>query len=93
MVGRTITAQKISCGKMLLSLCKHARKNLRPDFSTKNFHNTPISRGFEEFFDNVKPNEVLTTGRSWTAPELRRKVFIWFSKSDLIYLVWFVYYI
>lgn len=32
------------------------------------------NRGFEEFFEVTKPNEVKTFGRAWTAEDLRRKV-------------------
>ena len=32
--------------------------------------------GFDEFFEVKKPNEVVSTGRSWTCVDLRRKVCI-----------------
>eukprot|EP01041_Mallomonas_annulata_P005332 gene5332-10661_t len=62
------------------------RRILPPQLAT--FHCTPISRGIEEFFDpkKLKPTDVIITGRSWTAADLRRKSF------DDLHKLWYVLY-
>jgi hypothetical protein len=43
--------------------------------AARSFHISFPARGFEEFYDPpLSKNEVLVTGRSWTAADLRRKV-------------------
>jgi hypothetical protein len=42
--------------------------------SVRNFHSSSPARGFEEFYDPIGPDVTITTGRGWSAPELRRKV-------------------
>jgi hypothetical protein len=45
-------------------------------FQQKSFvhSSSPVCMGFEEFFEEKKPNEVFAAGRSWTNADLRRKV-------------------
>jgi hypothetical protein len=55
------------------------------------FHSGSKSlKGFHDFFDpvdpNGKPGSYITTGRSWTAADLRRKSF------DDLHKLWFVLY-
>ena len=38
------------------------------------FHVGRPVRGLDEFFDEKKPNETVTTGRAWTVADVRRKV-------------------
>jgi len=41
----------------------------------RSFHRSVTVQGFEEFFDpKTTQNELITNGRSWTVPDLRRKV-------------------
>lgn len=41
----------------------------------RSFHISFPAQGFEEFYDPpLNKNEVLVTGRAWTATDLRRKV-------------------
>lgn len=42
--------------------------------SFRQFHSSGAIRGFEEFKDVVKQDEVMKTGRAWTNADLRRKV-------------------
>lgn len=49
-----------------------------PKFNTvpmiTSFHTSTSVGGFEEFYDQSEKNEMLVTGRGWTAADLRRKV-------------------
>lgn len=49
-------------------------------------HSTRPTLGFEEFFDQKKPNETIIAGRAWTSADLRRKGF-----EDL-HKLWFILY-
>ena len=41
---------------------------------SKSIHHSRPMMGFEEFYDQKKPNEAIIAGRSWTVTDLRRKV-------------------
>ena len=41
----------------------------------KTFHSSKACLGLEEFIEEKKPNEYVATGRSWTACDLRKKVY------------------
>ncbi len=56
----------ILCRRFSLAPCQKV--------SAREFHWTLPSFSMEEFFDHSKPNEVMVTGRAWTAADLRRKV-------------------
>lgn len=49
----------------------------------KFFHTSPSSQGFEEFSEVKKASELIITGRSWTAADLRRKVRLSYCKLTL----------
>jgi hypothetical protein len=42
--------------------------------TVRSFHSSLPSLRMDEFFDQNKANEVMVTGRAWTAADLRRKV-------------------
>lgn len=47
------------------------------DVAVRSFHRSIIARGFEEFYDpKIAENELISNGRSWTVPDLRRKVLL-----------------
>ena len=70
MLSRIINLSLCSAKSMAFS------KNIsvmRP-ITAMSFHTSNIARGFEEFYDQSEKNELLITGRAWTAADLRRKV-------------------
>jgi large subunit ribosomal protein L47 len=53
----------------------------------RNFGNTfTCNKGFEDFYDQLKPEEVMSAGRAWIAADLRKKSF-----NDLHALWWVLY--
>ena len=51
------------------------KPNLLENFNHSRFiHYSRPMMGFEEFYDQKKPNETIIAGRSWTVTDLRRKV-------------------
>jgi large subunit ribosomal protein L47 len=51
------------------------------------YSSSSAARGWAEFLDQTKgPNDVVVTGRAWTAPDLRRKDF------DDLHSLWWVLY-
>ena len=71
----------VSCLRRCTQGLKSLPTMVKPSFSATavnvhQFHSSRPALGFEEFADVKKPNEVLVTGRSWTAAELRRKVLL-----------------
>lgn len=59
-------------GNVTTSLLATRRSN---DSFVRCYHMTRPVLGFEEFYDDKKnPNDVILVGRSWTVPDLRRKV-------------------
>jgi large subunit ribosomal protein L47 len=62
-----------------------ATANMTP--ATRNFGSTSTcNKGFEDFYDKLKPDEVMSAGRAWIAADLRKKSF-----NDLHALWWILY--
>lgn len=60
---------------MLRNLPSLSAAYKQPLTLARSFHQSKASlMGFNEFFDQLQPDEAMTVGRSWTAPDLRRKV-------------------
>lgn len=54
-------------------------------FGTSSF----VSKGFEDFYDQLKPDEVMTAGRAWTAADLRKKV-NYCTRFNLVVVIIFI---
>lgn len=58
---------------MLRNLFRVASK--QPFVAGRLYHQSKTRfMGFNEFFDQLQPDEAMTAGRAWTAADLRRKV-------------------
>ncbi len=51
----------------------------------RSFHTSDCARGFESFYDPVTADESFTSGRAWTLPDLRRKVFAYILGVSLLF--------
>ena len=82
---RTVGAKSL----LLLRLHNNLPSFSPPTSIVRAFHVGRPVQGLEEFFDEKKPNETVTTGRAWTVADVRRKVSIYLHR----FLSFFAYHL